>query len=152
MAIVLTPSVVGCSTDDTYLPALLADPMASYGAQGIELIDAWEYAEGMGPLGKPVVAQVGRIYHITDQDQADEVLSEAAEFAELVGWRMTPPITTPADGYGGAKELDVGSARLGVSLVAADPLHDLEGPRVLTVRLDFGPVRFDDSTTTTLGG
>lgn len=144
VVLALTP-VAACSSDDTYLPALLADPMASYEADGIELTATEEFAESTGPFRKPVHAQVVRTYRIEDQGQAQELLLEAAAFAELEGWRVRPSRSSPTVGYGGTKQLPPGEARLGVSLSAFDPLHDPDGPRVLRISLDYGPVLFDES-------
>jgi hypothetical protein len=121
--------------------------MADYQAQGIELVDAWEQAERPGFLGgKPTHAEVGRTYRIVDQSRVDEILTEAVEFAASQGWRLQPSGTSPTAGSGGSKELAPGDGRLGISLGAADTLHDPDGPRVLRIHLDFGPVRFDNTT------
>jgi len=147
LLLLMAMSVAACTSDDTYLPALLADPMASYEAPGIVLIDAWEVPEGRDIImDSPTHAQVGRTYRIEDQGQAERVLEEAATYAESNGWRLTPSRPSPT-GYGGAKDLAPGDARIGISLVAADPLNDRDGPRVLRIHMDFGSVRFDDTTT-----
>lgn len=138
-----------CSTDDTYLPALLADPMADYEAEGIELVDGWEQAERPGFLGgKPTHAEVGRTYRIVDQSQAGRILAEAAESAESQGWRMQPE--SPHE-YRGERESTAGMGRLHLSIPAEDALHDPDGPRVLRILLDFGPVRFDEKTVPAAG-
>lgn len=139
-----------CSADNTYLPALLADPMASYEADGIVMIDAWQRAEGRDPFfRKRTPAEVGRVYRISDQGQADQVLEEAATFAQANGWRMQRDMTVPTL-FVGAKSMEPGDGRLGISLAASDPLHDPDGPQVLSIHLDFGPVRFDETTTTSV--
>jgi hypothetical protein len=146
-------AAVGCSSDDTYLPVLLADPMASYEAEGIELIDAWEQAEGHSLVAdKPIHAEVGRTFRIVDQDRAVHVLEEAADYAEANGWRLTTirdsVVVSASSGYGGAKDLGPGDGRLSVALIPDDPLNDPDWPLVLRIFLDFGSVRFDESTTT----
>jgi hypothetical protein len=150
LAVVSLPS---CSSDPTYLPALLADPVADYEAPGLQLIDSWERAEGRDFfMDKPVHAEVGRTYRIADQDQAERILNDAVEFAQGHEWRLEPSIISPNTLYIGAKDLGPGEGRLSIALGAADPLHDPDGQRVLQVLLDFGPVRFDDTTTTAPGG
>jgi hypothetical protein len=140
-----------CSSDDTYLPTLLEDPIASYEAEGIVLVDSWERAEGRDLFFRtPTHAEVVRSFRIVDQSRSERVLEEAAAYAEANGWRLAPARTSPATGYRGAKQLAPGDARLVVSLGAADPLHDPDGPRVLRIHLDFGPVRFDGTTTTSV--
>lgn len=155
----LVPAIVigfllgACSGDDTYLPALLADPMAEYEAEGIELIDSWERGEGRDLFfRKPTHAEVERVFRIVDQSQSKGVLEEAAAYAEENGWRVRDSSTSSNSGYGGAKKLGPGDGRLGVSLIPADPLHDPDGPRVLRIHLDFGPVRFDETTTSMVEG
>ena len=153
LAVVMAGLLSSCSSDQTHLPALLADPMASYEAEGIVLIDASEQAERPGFLGgKPTHAQVRRIFRIPDQSQAKIILSDAAKFAQSEGWRLTPSIGSTTTGYGGAKKLAPGDGRLSLSLMPLDPLHDLDGPRVLRIFMDFGSVRFDDTTTSPPGG
>lgn len=150
LAIGVLASVVvlsGCSSN-TYLPALLDDPMASYEAEGVSLIEAWEQEEGHSLVtDKPVHAEVERLYQIADQNQADQVLADAVAAAESHGWQIAPSSTTPTLGYRAAKELPPGDGRLRVSLVPADPLNEPQSPPVLRIVLDFGSVRFDSTTT-----
>lgn len=145
----LALALTACSSESTHLRALLADPMADYEAEGIMLIDAWEQAERPGFLGgKPIHAEVRRKYRIVDQSEAEQLLSEAVAFAEAEGWDLQPSRVSPDTLYIGAKELGPGDGRLSMALGPADPLNDPDGPRVLTILLDFGSVRFDQSTTT----
>jgi hypothetical protein len=138
LLLALAVVVVACSRDDTYLPALLDDPMASYEAPGIELAHSWQEAEGRDVvMDVPTHAEVGRTYRILDQDQAEAILADAVAFAESSGWLVEPSRISPTTGYGGTKELPPGVGRLGVSLGVADPIQDPNGPRVLTILLDF---------------
>lgn len=142
-----------CASDQTYLPALLADPMAQYEAEGIALDDTFEQPQHPGSQWRRRThAEVQRSYRIEDQSQVEEVLEEAVEYAEAKGWRMRASDVSPDSLYMGAKELEPGDGRLFIGLSAADPLNDPDGPRVLTILLDFGSVRFDQSTTTEPGG
>jgi hypothetical protein len=136
-----------CSVDRTYLPALLADPMADYEAEGIELVNAMEDAEGHDIImDMPTHAEVWRKYRIEDQIQVEALLVEAVVYAEAQGWRMQKESDRE---YLGAKALEPGMGRLHLSTPAFDVLNDPDGPRGLRISLDFGPVRFDDDTTTT---
>lgn len=53
MAILLLPllAVGACSSDDTYLPALLADPMAEYSHPDLEVDFRTEIPQGEGRVG-----------------------------------------------------------------------------------------------------
>lgn len=145
----LSLTVAACTSDDTYLPALLADPMADYEAEGIVLVDAWEQPQHPGNLWtRRQHAMVRRSYQIQDQSQVGQVLKEAVAFAEAAGWRVQPSQVKPDTFYVGAKVLGPGDGRLSMALGSADPLNDPDGPRGLTILLDFGPVHFDHSTTT----
>jgi hypothetical protein len=137
-------ALTACTRDDTYLPALLDNPMADYVADGVELIAASEQGEGTDfVMDMPTHAEVVRRYRIEDQGQVEQILSDAAAFAESVGWRVQQESETE---YRGAAELDVGSARIHLSTPVEDIASDPNGPRVLRISMDFGPVRFDETT------
>ncbi|MCI0677952.1 MAG: hypothetical protein L0Z63_02775 [Actinobacteria bacterium] len=120
--------------------------MASYEAEGVVLIDAWEQGEGMGPLGKPVHAKVDRTYRIDDPTDADQALKDAVAFAESVGWRLTPSPISPANQFLGSKDLPSGDGRLFIAS-GPDPLQDRSNDWILRIHLDYGPVRFEETTT-----
>ncbi len=110
-------SVGGCSSDDTFLPALLADPMASYQAEGISLVRSDNQARGTSLVtGKPVYAKVVRRYELEDEDEGEEVLGRAIVAAEAAGWVFDdgPPRESVFDARvtGASKSFDWGSARL----------------------------------------
>jgi hypothetical protein len=133
--------VAGCSSDDTYLPALLADPMASYQAEGLELSDSWEYAQRGSLLGSgPRQAEVGRTFSIGDQSQAEQLLEDAVEFAESEGWAIRGSLTGRPDFYRGTKDLPPGSARMSISLGAVDPIREPDGPKQLVLHMEYDPV------------
>jgi hypothetical protein len=140
--------VTACSSDDRFLPALLADPMATYEAEGLVLFDSWEREEGRNIVtDKPAHAEVGRRYRIQDPVQAEEILARVALFAESEGWRVSPTVSDPPTGFRAAKQLGPGEARLIVSLVAEDPSGGSDPPSVLRLVLDFGFVRIGSTTT-----
>ena len=133
-------ALVGCSGDDTYLPALEADPMASYEAPGLRLSDSWEYAYRVRlGGGVPRQAEVSRLYTFEVESQARQLLEEAVAFAESEGWTMTQPLTDHPDSYVGTKELVPGSAKLFMGLGALDPIDDPDGPRDLLINIIFWP-------------
>ncbi|HZD24166.1 MAG TPA: hypothetical protein VE569_12320 [Acidimicrobiia bacterium] len=124
--------------------------MASYEAEGLIMFDSWERAEGHSLVtDKPVHAEVERVFRLADQGRSERILEEAATYAEENGWRMQRDLTVSTL-FVGAKSMEPGDARLGISLAASDPLHDPDGPRVLRIHLDFGSVRFDETTTTSI--
>ena len=151
IAVLSLLALSACTIDRTYLPALLADPMADYEAEGIDLVDAWEEGEGHNIImDMPTHADVWRKYRIEDQTKVETLLADAVAYAEAHGWRIEQGSSGVIwDGYRGAKEMELGMARLVVSTGPFDVLDDPDGPKGLTIHLDFGPVRFDEDTTTT---
>jgi hypothetical protein len=135
-----------CWGDDTYLSALVADPMAEYESDGIVMIDSWEQSEGRSLVGdKPVHAEVGRTYRIVDQDEAHLVFDAAVSRAVSQGWKFA---VSEATGALGAKELASRSGRLSIALIPDDPLNDPDGPLVLRIYIDFGVVGSQVTTST----
>lgn len=126
-----------CSADGTYLPALLADPMADYQAPGLVLFDWWEHGEAGSFMGSgPHHAEAVRVYRIVDQSAAQDRLLEAVTYAESVGWQMEQ---RSAEAFLGRHELEPGMGRLFLAVSAEDPVHDPEGPKVLSISLNFDP-------------
>jgi hypothetical protein len=139
--VLIVLSIIACSSDTTYLPALLDDPMASYEAEGLVLFDAWVYAQRPRFLGgAPVQAEVGRRYRIEDQSQVGQLLQEAVAYAESEGWTMRESLTGRSTLFVGAKELAPGSGKLMIALGPTDPIDDPDGPIGLAIYLDFDPV------------
>ena len=142
VAVLSLLALPACSVDPTYLSALLADPMAEYQAEGINLFDAFESNEHSGFLGgKPGHAEVGRHYRIENQSEVRNHLEEAVEYAKSQGWRIQKESDRE---YRGTRELEPGTGRIHLSTPVEDILNDPNGPRMLRIYLDFGPVRFDD--------
>jgi hypothetical protein len=124
-----------CSADGTYLPALLADPMADYQAPGLVLFDTFQLGEHKSVFGSaPVHAKASQWYRIEDQSEVQDRLLEAVAYAESVGWQMQQE---SAISFSGVKELEPGMGEIFLWLGPEDPLEDPEGPRVLGVRLSF---------------
>ena len=148
LLVALVLALSACSVDTTYLPALLADPMADYEPDGTELEDSWTDGEGQDVvMDMPTHAGVGRTYRILDQTETKAVLDDAAAYAESQGWRLETSATSPDTSYHGEKELAPGEGNLGISLVAADPINDPEGPQLLRITLEYGSVEPDEATT-----
>jgi hypothetical protein len=100
-------------------------------------------------MDMPTHAEVGRTYGIIDQSQAQAILTEAVAYAESRGWQVEPSPSSSDTSYRGTKELPPGRVGLGISLVPEDPLHDIDGPQVLSINLEYGSVRLDNTTTST---
>jgi len=128
--------LLSCSTDDTYLPALLEDPMADYEADSIELKTRDTQGYGKGPFwGKYHPPQVISEYQILDQSQTEVIRAEAVAEAESYGWEMEPGVgQTTMVGY---KDTNAGPMRLLVAVGSDDPLHPDGAPLVLRISLDF---------------
>jgi hypothetical protein len=124
--------VTACSSDDRFLPALLADPMASYEAEGIELVRSEETPRGTDLVTrKPINAEVRRIYGLEQQSEADQVFEDAIAAAEAAGWDMRDlgPTESAFGGWGitASKEFDWGPAQLtiGVGQTPGEPDSDI---------------------------
>lgn len=127
--------LMACSSDSTYLPALLADPMADYDAGEVELIDSSNVAENRDPFwGKPVHAEVTRLYQVV-ADEPDSALSSAVAYAWSVGWDMTQSATS-SSAFVGSKELESGDGRLYIG-VGDDPLEEADRGVLMRVVISF---------------
>lgn len=158
LALLLASTVGACAADDPKLAGLLADPMADYQAEGIALILSRDQGEGRSLVtDKPILAEVRRGYRIADQDDMQAVLQKAVAFAESQGWRMEQGSAGPTI-FVGEKDLEQGHGRIYITLGPAEPIDDPDGPRVLTIRLEYGPALVDfapvsdEGSTSTEGG
>ncbi len=128
-----------CSVDDTFLPALLADPMARYEANGIELIESEERSRGRDLVTrKPVTAQVRMIFRLEDPAQMEQVFLDAIVAAEAAGWDLGE-MGALEDEFGGkgiaaSKEFDWGSGRL--TIVVGPTPRESDGDVLLQINLD----------------
>jgi hypothetical protein len=123
--------------------------MASYETDGVELVDAWEQGEGRDIVtDKPTHAGVVREYRIEVQSEAEDILMDAVVYAGSQGWSIQEDMTSSVL-FNGSKHLPPGEGRLRLALGAADPLEAPDGPRVLTLLLDFGLVLSGDPTNVT---
>jgi hypothetical protein len=79
--------LAGCSSDETFLPELLDDPMAQYEAPGLNLVESRQQGRGKSFItGKPIHAELSRYYELQDGQAMEEVLLEAMAAAEQAGW------------------------------------------------------------------
>lgn len=125
--------VVACSGGDR-LQLLLDDPVAQYASEGIELTR--ESIQGdQDVLGKPVEAQVLRVYRIKSQELSEEALLDAAAFAEANGWEMYKTVFPTA--YQGTKVMGSETARVTLAAGSAEP-GNTDSARALRLVLDFG--------------
>lgn len=117
LSVLVILALTGCSFDRTYLPALEADPMASYEAAGLELVRDDRNPEDDGDLifGKPSHARVRRVYDIVDGAEGERVLSEAVSYAESIGWHMES-ITGYPHVFRGWRLLPPGEAGVSIGL------------------------------------
>lgn len=86
--VVAIGAVTGCSSDQTYLPALQADPMASWQPEGAELVNEseQEYDEG-GSTSKQSLAAVTRVFRLPSAADVDAARQQALAYAESeAGW------------------------------------------------------------------
>ena len=111
----------GCSTDTTYLPVLLDDPMAGYQSDGIHLIESYERGRGTSLVtGKVEYAKVSRRYELEDPSQASRVLDAAVSYAASHGWTFGEDYlyesSTGALVASGTRDMDWGLAQLNIAV------------------------------------
>lgn len=80
--------VAACSSDDTYLPALLADPMADYSNPSLEVESRVEIPEGKQPLSGAQDATILTGYLLTGSEES--VVSDILSAAEAASWILDP--------------------------------------------------------------
>lgn len=106
--------VAACSSDTTYLPALKADPMASYEAPGLELLERFQ--QGRTPVLFSDAFRVARIFseYEIKGEGVDEIFSEVVAAAEASGWVAEEHLmaNTPDERFVGAKDFGVGLGRI----------------------------------------
>ncbi len=115
-----------CSGDETFLPGLLADPMASYVPAQSELVSSREQEAGE-LLGKPVYAKVIRSFRI-EESQSMSILGATVADAASSGWDVAQSSTTETL-YVGTKDLSGREGRIWIGLQTSDPDPDIRGPR-----------------------
>lgn len=150
LAVVLAATVVAvaCSADDTYLPALLADPMGTYEASGVDLIYKATQGRGETPIvGGTHVARVILRYEVADED-AKDALGDAVTYARDQGWEMSEaPIPGVSDEvFRGEKDLGVGLGRM-ILAVDRDPEESVSpGSVTFGMTLGFDHVYEEETT------
>lgn len=139
LILALASAVAACSSVEPKLAGLLADPIANYEAEGIELIRSWQEAEGRSVFGTSIRATVDRVYRVADQDQLLAVLHDAVSFAESEGWRMEEGITRPTT-FVGEKQLPAGPAMLTIGLGPGEVLDEPDGTTIMSFYMHYIPV------------
>jgi hypothetical protein len=120
MVLVFAFGFSACSTDNRFLPALKADPMASYEAEGIVLEGMTTQGRGKSFVtGKPVYAELTRLYVLTDPETTDDVMADAFEAAVAAGWVFDhEPSENVFGNYStlGHKDFDWGPASISIAV------------------------------------
>jgi hypothetical protein len=120
--------------DDTYLPALLDDPVADLNLPGIELERSYENEQSGRGLWGGSHAAVTRTYRVVEDGRGPEIFETAVREARAAGWVFHPAgsVAGPGETLGNAayKMLEPGPAVLSLSLD--------EGGDLLSLRLDYG--------------
>ena len=135
--LLLMVGAVACSPDDdTYLPALLADPMAEYSHPDLEVEFRTEIPQGEGRVsGFASLASVTTGFIL--QGDADSVIANVLATAEDAGWTVLsqePAVGSDGTkGWSAEKELPEGLAGLGVNVSPPDSEEDWD----LSIRLSF---------------
>jgi len=136
LIVLLAVGAAACSDDDTYLPALLADPMAEYSHPDLEVDFRTEIPRGEGRVGgfaSLASVTTGFVLH----GDADSVIADLLATAESAGWTVLsqePAVGSDGTkGWSAEKELPEGVAGLGVNLSPPDSDEDWD----LSIRLSF---------------
>lgn len=129
--------LVGCSSDRVYLPALKADPMASYSHPDLDLEARLHSPKHKDWLGGEQGSDIWTLWTVRDGADVDAVIADVLRDGEEVGWAfetLEPAPTDRGDTYWRAeKYLNEGLAGLTVHL---DPSPHRGGVEV-SMWLDF---------------
>lgn len=131
LVIIFIALVAACSSDNRFLSALLADPMATYEADGLVLVHSDDRPRRTDLVTrKPITARVTRFYELNQPHNADQVFNDALAAAEAAGWDFGG--RTPTESFGGqvvsaSKPLDWGPAELtiGIGPTPGEPDSDI---------------------------
>jgi hypothetical protein len=110
-----------CSSDDTYLPALLADPMADYSHPSLEVESRAEIEQGrlLIQLSEKPAAVVTKFVFV---GEADPVVEDAVATAESNGWTFTSDVpatdASGTKGWSAEKQMSEGLATLSIILLS----------------------------------
>jgi hypothetical protein len=134
--LVLLAVLTACTSDDTYLPALLADPMAGYSHPSLEVDFRAETPKAPNPIwGGESEAKVTTGF-VLDGD-AGPVINDIISTAEAAGWVFaSAELEVGPQGYRGwsaSKELVEGLAAFSVTLGPPNAGEDWD----LAIRISF---------------
>lgn len=112
--------------------------MASYEADGIERIDSHEQGRWKDLVtGKPINAEILRVYGLADESSMDDVIADAIDAAETAGW--TFDASSPTDtGFGGVGTLgykDFDWGLVGMTLVVGPTPGEPDSPVRLRITI-----------------
>jgi hypothetical protein len=118
--LLLLLGVGACSSDDTYLPALLADPMADYSHPDLEVESRAEIEQGrtLIQLSESPAAVVTQFVLV---GEADPVIEDAVAIADSNGWTFiagSPFTGSSAGTWSAEKEMSEGLATLTITLLS----------------------------------
>ena len=109
---------VSCATDQTYLLALLDDPMAEYDHPDLTIAFRTNTPENSSFAGFESSARVTAIYKVERDAGLRDLHRATIRYAESVGWEETSNglyDTSVGESWQGAKQLEPGRAVLSVS-------------------------------------
>lgn len=127
MVVLMAVVATSCSSDSTYLPALLNDPMAGYSHPGLTVVSKSEIPKGEDFTGGPRKPRVLTLFKVDGDSEA--IVVDALAAAEANGWvfREEAPVETADGGFtwSASKEMAVGLAGLDITLQGPDEEVDL---------------------------
>lgn len=136
LIVLMAAGVAGCSDDDTYLPVLLADPMAEYSHPDLEVDFRAEIPQGEGRVGGFASLASVTTGFVLNGD-ADSVIGDVLATAENAGWIFLSQVPVVGSdgtkGWSAEKDLSEGLAGLDVNLSPPDSDEDWD----LSISLSF---------------
>jgi len=127
--------ISACASDDTYLPALLADPMADYSHPALEVETRVESPKGDTPFAGTNEPSVFTGFAL--EGDPDAVVDDVLAAAETAGWViLSEEPVVGSDGFkswSAEKEIAEGVAGLDINLRPPDSEERID----LSIRLSF---------------
>lgn len=117
VAALLLVLLAACSTDDTYLPALLEDPIAHLESESADLVRRTERPESHRGFfgGSPALVQ--QVVEIREGIEPDQAVLEAVAAARAAEWVFDENRYPTSFGlWKGTKTLEIGEAAVDISI------------------------------------
>ena len=125
--------LAACSNDDTYLPALLADPMAGYFHPDLEVDFRGEIPKSFTPMGTENEPSITTGFVVRGDFRIEDTIAST----EAAGWTFEsadPTVSSDGiQGWSATKDLPEGLAALSITLLQDDAEEDWD----LAIRLTF---------------